>query len=94
MAGDPTSLAELIARLYGNPVVAAETAHWDLQPYAGRRGSYFCRSCQQRVQKADLAGIFHHRQRGHEPLAKEGGEGAPSLSEQLTRAFDQALGAD
>jgi len=42
-----------------------------------------CPACQQPIDMRDLAAVFHHRERGHEPLPAEDAERLLRISEHL-----------
>ncbi len=93
MADESRSFDPRLAAVFDSSFVDGEIVYADRAPNDELRQSYFCRACQQRVAKQDLAAIFHHRQRGHRPLTDVDYEPLDSLSDQITKAFDQALGS-
>ncbi len=91
MAAESRSFDPRVAGGFDSTFVDGEIAYADRAPDDELRQSYFCTICQQRVAKQDLAAIFHHRQRGHRPLTDVDYQPVESLSDQITKAFDQAL---
>ncbi len=91
MVGESRSFDPRLAAVFDSPFVDGEILYSDRAPDDELRQSYFCTACQQRVAKQDLAAIFHHRQRGHRPLTDVDYQPVESLSDQITKAFDQAL---
>jgi hypothetical protein len=56
----------------------------DLRPFIGQRVGgdpanelqhfHLCKACHQPVDMRDLAAVFHHEEKGHQPLPAEGAE--------------------
>ena len=75
----------------------------DLRPYVGERLGgdpadelahfYLCAACQQPVDKRDLAAVFHHEDRGHEPLPTEDAERLLRISEALRETLAARRGS-
>jgi hypothetical protein len=69
----------------------------ELRPYVGQREGvepddealhfYLCQTCEQPVDMRDLAAVFHHEDRGHEPLPVEDAERLLQISEALRAAL-------
>jgi hypothetical protein len=51
---------------------------------------YLCPACQQPVDRRDLFAVFHHEDRGHEPLPAEDAERLLRIPEQLKVTLDRA----
>jgi hypothetical protein len=48
---------------------------------------YLCKACHQPVDMRDLGAVFHHEERGHEPLPWEDGERLVHITTQLREAL-------
>lgn len=68
-----------------DPAIVGQRVGGD--PLDETRHFYLCTACGQPVDKRDLGAVFHHEERGHEPLPVEEAERLLRISAQLREAM-------